>query len=110
MYLVQQGGAKSITFNAVRFRSFELVLNYHEILGRYLLQHLAKRGATAAEMDARYGRFYELLITVIIPEKRRQMNFKNASAWPDSIPWSVRNVWTMPVVLWIYKEVPHVAA
>ena len=39
------------------------------------------------------------------------MNFQDAPAWPDSIPWSVRDVWTMPMVLCIYNETkPHVAA
>ena len=65
-------------FDNVRFKSFELALNYREMSARYTLQPLAKKGATLEELDARYGRFYELLTEVIINEKKRQLNFKDS--------------------------------
>ena len=105
IYIVQQGEPKFIMFEkAVRFKSFELGLNYNELSARYILQPLSKNGATVKEMDARYGRFYKLLTTVIIKEKRRQMILKDTSAWPHSIPWDVLNVWSMPMVIWLYRE------
>jgi alkylated DNA repair dioxygenase AlkB len=105
MYFLQEGVANLISFkNAVRFKSFELGLNYNVISTRYILQPLPKNGATTEEMNARYGRFYELLTGVIISEKKRQKNIEVTSAWPLLIPWKVANVFDMPMVLWIYKE------
>jgi hypothetical protein len=106
MYFLQEGVvANLISFkNAVRFKSFELGLNYNVISTRYILQPLLKNGATTEEMNARYGRFYELLTGVIISEKKRQKNIEETSAWPLSIPWKVADVFDMPMVVWIYKE------
>ena len=79
LYMLKEGELHlNTSFDNVRFKSFELALNYREMSARYTLQPLAKKGATLEELDARYGRFYELLTEVIINEKRRQLNFKDS--------------------------------
>ena len=46
-----------------------------------------------------------LLATVVEAKKRRQMNIGDASEWPQNFPWGIpKDVWSMPIVIWIKKS------
>ena len=42
-------------------------------------------------------------IELLVAEKRRQMNITDRALWPQRLPWPVRNVYDMPIVLWMSK-------
>ena len=42
-------------------------------------------------------------IELLVAEKRRQMNITDPALWPQRLPWPVRNVYDMPIVLWMSK-------
>ena len=46
--------------------------------------------------------YIKMWIELIIAEKRRQMHAPD-EMWPSWIPWEVKTVWNMPIVLWLSK-------
>ena len=47
------------------------------------------------------GRYIEMLSDALVSEKHRQMQIEDAR---PPLPWEVKDVWGMPVVLWIHKR------
>ncbi len=50
----------------------------------------------------------ELFIHVVdVPEKihkQQQFTIEDHTQWPDNLPWPVKTVWDMPVVIWLTKN------
>jgi hypothetical protein len=107
MFMLIKGNPQNaqVFWNA-RFKVFELALNYQEPGKKYSMQALSVRDLTTRDAQGeRYKRFHNLLVDVIVAEKRRQMNSADRNSAPfGTLPWSVVDVWTMPIVLWMYKE------
>ena len=67
---------------------------YQFIIDRY--QFMSIPGGAYAKK-----KFLELWAEVVVTEKRRQMNHDLTGQ--TNLPWSVTNVWNMPMVIWLRK-------
>ena len=106
-------------YRKIHCKSIELPLNYHQRMVRYTFRVPPKHGWNEAgeerrtldetEWQEKCRRYLEKWIELIIAEKRRQMH-ASGEMWP---PWparvEVRDVWTMPMVLWLSKPKPKKA-
>ena len=99
-------------------KSIELPLNYHQRMVRYTFRVPPKHGwnetgeertLDETEWQEKCKRYLEKWIELIIAEKRRQMH-ASGEMWPPSpARVEVRDVWTMPMVLWLSKPKPKKA-
>jgi hypothetical protein len=107
MFMLSEGKPRNgQVFKNARFKVFELALNYREPGLKYSMQALFVRDLTTRDAQGeRYKRFHNLLVDVIIAEKKRQMNsaVRNSEVLAE-LPWPIGGIWSMPIVLWMYKE------
>ena len=73
----------------------ELSAKFETVIDRYQILNFPKGDADATK------RFLELWAEVVVTEKRRQMNHDLTGQ--TNLPWSVTNVWSMPMVIWLRK-------
>ena len=81
----------------------ELPLNYEEHMVRYGLRTLPQMGRTNEEWMARTEEYIKQWIELLVAEKCRHMNITDRTRWPQDVPWPVRKVYGMPIVLWMSK-------
>ena len=77
------------------FRTMELSAKFETVIDRYQFMNIPNGGADANK------KFLELWAEVVVTEKRRQMNHDLTGQ--TNLPWSVTNVWSMPMVIWLRK-------
>ena len=100
MYFIQGGTYSAIRFNDVTegpngfFKALELSANFETVIERYCFNNIPKSS------DDDKKKFLKKFADVVEAEKRRQL-FHNL--FPHTLPWTVRDVWTMPVVIWLRK-------
>ena len=81
----------------------ELPLNYEGHMVRYGFRTLPKKGGTNVEWMEKTKEYIGQWIELLVAEKRRQTNITDRALWPQRLPWPVRNVYDMPIVLWMSK-------
>jgi len=89
----------------IHCKSIELPLNFHQSMQRYAFRvppKPKKRKLDDTEWQGKCKRYLEKWVELIIAEKKRQMH-SSGEMWPPWNVWTMRDVWTMPVVLWISK-------
>ena len=101
VYFIQGGQYKEHKFADITggplgtFRTLELSEKFETEIDRYQIMNIANAGAD--EKKEFLWKFAE----VVLAEKRRQMNH-NLTGQTD-LPWSVTNVFSMPMVIWLRK-------
>ena len=83
-------------------KTLELALNYHQRMIRYQFRTPSKGELTRPAWLEKCRRYLKMWIELIITEKVRQLHF-SPEMWPPSPPWGVRDVYDMPIVLWLSK-------
>ena len=74
----------------------ELSADFAEKIDRY--QFMCINGIVDSK-----NKFLDLWVDVILTEKRRQMIHEQRTWHPENLPWTVQNVWSMPMVIWLRK-------
>ena len=72
-------------------------------MARYQFRTLPTMGITCEKWIARTEEYIKQWLELLTSEKRRHMNINDRALWPQSLPWPVRNVYDMPIVLWMSK-------
>ena len=89
----------------VHCKVVELPLNYHQVMVRYQFRTPPKGGRSREEGRDRCRVYVKLWIELLVAEKRRQMHVKEDSGLrPPHRPWQVKNVFSMPIVVWLSKQ------
>ena len=87
----------------IHCKTIELPLNYHERMQRYQFRVPPKRDLDDEKWREKCNRYLQKWIDLIITEKKRQMHMP-IECWP---PWPprevVKDVMTMPMVIWLSK-------
>ena len=79
----------------------ELHLNFHQAMVRYQFRTPPTGKLTNGQWFDRCFTYLRMWIELLIAEKRRQMH-ASAEMWP-TVPWELRGVFAMPIVLWLSK-------
>ena len=101
VYFIQGGTYKPIRFADITqgphgsFKTLELSAKFETEIDRYTIMNIPKAGPDETNM------FLKLWADVVVAEKRRQL-LHNLTG-PTSLPWTVTDVFTMPVVIWLKK-------
>ena len=77
------------------FKSLELSAKFETEIERYSFMNIPNAGAGEKK------EFLKQFAEVVVAEKRRQL--LHYPTGQTNLPWSVTNVWTMPVVIWLRK-------
>ena len=87
----------------IHCKTIELPLNYHERMQRYQFRVPPKGDLDDEKWREKCNRYLQKWIDLIITEKKRQMQMP-IKCWPPWPPRSaVKNVMTMPMVVWLSK-------
>ena len=87
----------------IHCKTIELPLNYHERMQRYQFRVPPKRDLDDEKWREKCNRYLQKWIDLIITEKKRQMHMPD-KMWPPWPPRSeVKDVMTMPMVIWLSK-------
>ena len=101
VYFIQGGTYKPIRFADITqgphgsFKTLELSDKFETEIDRYSMMNIPKAGPDEKNM------FLKLWADVVVAEKRRQL-LHNLTG-PTNLPWTVTDVFTMPVVIWLKK-------
>ena len=87
----------------VHCKVVELPLNYHQVMVRYQFRTPPKGDRSREEWRDRCRAYVKLWIELLVAEKRRQMH-ASEELWPPHRPWQVKDVFTMPIVIWLSKQ------
>ena len=93
----------------IHCKSLELALNYHERMIRFAFHIPPKNGNDGQQLDdgdwlRKCSRYIQKWIDLIVQEKKRQMQLPD-DFWPPWPPRSeVKNVYDMPMVMWLSKK------
>ena len=98
----QEMRVKYVQSKFVHCKTVELPLNFHRVMVRYQFRTPGKGDLSRKEWLEKCSRYIKMWIELIIAEKRRQMHAPY-EMWPSWIPWEVKTVWSMPIVLWLSK-------
>ena len=79
-------------------KTIECSLDFNKQMRRIQLSPI---GRNEQRSDRYIIRYMDALCAALLCEKRRQMQIEDA--WPP-LPWVVKDVWTMPIVLWAYTS------
>ena len=100
VYFIQGGTYKPIRFADITqgpigsFKTLELSAKFETEIDRYTFMNIPKAGPDEK------NKFLKLWAEVVVAEKRRQL-LHNLTG--QNLPWRVKNIWTMPVVIWLKK-------
>ena len=100
-YFIQGGTYKPIQFADITrgpigsFKTLELSAKFETEIDRYTMMNIPKAGPDEE------NKFLKLWAEVVVAEKRRQL-LHNLTG-QTNLPWRMKNVWTMPVVIWLKK-------
>ena len=86
----------------VHCKTVELPLNFHQVMVLCQFRTPGKGALSWENWLEKCSRYIKRWIELIVVEKRRQMNAPT-EMWPHRIPWEVRTLWSMPIVLWLSK-------
>ena len=86
----------------VRFKTLELALNFDMKMERLQLLPLPSKGMTPEKFQVQCFTYLQLWADLILAEKRRQQKIE-VDEWPAHVPWEVKDVYSMPMVIWIKK-------
>ena len=101
-------------YRKIHCKSIELPLNFHQSMHRYAFRIPSrhewntkgeKRTLDETEWQRKCGRYLTKWIDLLYAEKKRQMH-SSGEMWPPWnvwTMWTMRDVWTMPMVLWLSK-------
>ena len=87
-----------------QFKTFELGLDYRRAMERVQLQVIPKSGLTLEEWHEQIRSYLTRWWTFLRIHKQQQFAIEDHTQWPDNLPWPVKTVWDMPVVIWLTKN------
>ena len=88
-------------------KTLELPLNYHQAMARYQFRTPGKAyGMSREAWLEKCRRYLKSWVDLLKAEKNRQMALPS-EMWPSPIPWEVKGLWSMPMVLWLSKPKPR---
>ena len=76
-------------------------LNYDEHMVCYQFRTRPNLGGTHIEWMAKTKDNSKRWIELLVAEERRQLHITDRALWPPSLPWMVRKMYGMPIVLWM---------
>ena len=101
VYFIQGGTYKPIRFADIThgptgsFKTLELSAKFETEIDRYNFMNIPKAGPYEKK------EFLKKFAEVVVAEKRRQL-LHNLTG-QTNLPWRVKNVWTMPGIIWLKK-------
>ena len=109
IYFVQGDKVNTMFFRNVssgwaQFKTFELGLDYRRTMERVQLNVIPKAGLTDEEWHEKIRNYLSMWCSFLITQKQRQLTIEDPTQWPDNLPWDVKSVWDMPVMIWLTKR------
>ena len=106
---VQGGTARTLSFHDVssvwaQFKTFELGLDYRRTMVRVQLDVIPKSGLGTEEWHEQIRSYHSMWWTFLNIHKQQQFTNDDHTQWPLNLPWPVRAVCDMPVVIWLTKS------
>ena len=109
IYFVQGGTVRTMSFHEVssvwaQFKTFELGLDYRSTMERVQLNVIPRSRLTLEEWHVQIRRYLSMWLTFLKLHKQQQFTIEDRTQWPHNLPWSVKTVGDMPVVIWLTKD------
>ena len=109
IYFVQGGTVRTMSFHEVssvwaQFKTFELGLDYRNTMERVQLNVIPRSRLTLEEWHVKIRSYLSMWWTFLKLHKQQQFTIEDRTQWPHNLPWSVKTVGDMPVVIWLTKD------
>ena len=109
IYFIQGGTVRTMAFIQVssvwaQFKTFELGLDYRRTMERVQLNVIPKSGLGTEEWHQQIRSYHSMWLTFLKLHKHHQFTIEDRSQWPQNLPWPVRAMCDMPVVIWLTKS------
>jgi hypothetical protein len=109
IYFVQGGTVRTMSFHNVspvwaHFKTFEWGLDYRSTMERVQLNVIPRSRLTLEEWHVKIRRYLSMWLTFLKLHKQHQFTIEDRTQWPHNLPWFVKTVGDMPVVIWLTKD------
>ncbi len=109
IYFAQGGTVRTMSFHDVwsvwaQFKTFELGLDYRSTMERVQLNVIPRSRLTLEEWHVKIRIYLSMWLTFLKLHKHYQFTIEDRTQWPHHLPWSVKTLGDMPVVIWLTKD------
>ena len=109
IYFVQGDTVRILSFHKfspvwAQFKTFELGLDYLNTMVRVQLNVIPRSRLTLEEWHVKIRSYLSMWWTCLKRHKQQQFTIEDRTQWPYNLPWSVKTVGDMPVVIWLTRD------